>query len=241
MIGKWFITVIILCWSVSSQAQNQEVKNVLDKVTQYYLADNEYRVEMTFTMYRGFTGNKSTERYKGTLEKKNGYSKNSILDTEVYQFPNAKLIVNSSENTITYNKAEPGAVEAPIDLSSYLEFYQKSQLLEEGNEYVCEFVTQRNNFEQMPYGKVLIYVDKNDYRVTRQVLYFSNLIPFNDENGQPTIQDYGRLVIELAHDMEKEIEQRKLADFIVKTPEGNLALQPNYADFQLIDQTEYNK
>lgn len=227
---------------LNTQAQKPSVKELLSKVANFYQKTNQYHIDMTFTMYRGIKGDKLTESYTGTMEKNDEYTKNSTLETLVYRFPQAQLIIDENQKKIIYNKLETHAMQnAPVDLSAYMKYYDTSQVLEEGNQWICELIASQNAFSELPYGKVLLYVNKKDYRVTKQILFFSNLIPFRGKEASDVEQDYGRLHIDLLYDFNKKIEKKELAYFITKTANNKIQLQKDFAGYQLVDQTEYNK
>ncbi|GAA3591166.1 hypothetical protein Q4Q39_15830 [Flavivirga amylovorans] len=235
-------SILLLGLVQNTEAQKSSVKELLNKVSNFYLNKNQYHIDMTFTMYRGITGNEATESYTGTMEKNDKYNKNSILGTLVYRFPEAQLIVDNNQKRVIYNDLDTSEMQNyPVDLSAYMKYYDKSQILEEGNQWVCELVVSQNTFSELPYGKVLLYINKNDYSITKQVLFFSNLIPFQGKEASDIEQDYGRLHIDLSYNFNKEIEKKELAYFITKTANSKIQLQKDFASYQLIDQTEYNK
>jgi hypothetical protein len=219
-------------------AQERDIKDILDRASKFYTEQPQFKVDMTFTMYRGFYGENVTESYQGTMQKKGDFIKNTMLNTQVYQFPKAKIIIDEDGKTLTYTPMDTGrTLKAPIDLGVFLEYYQQSQVLDQGNEWVCEMVAERKNIGTIPYGKVVLHISKEDYHITRQELFFSQRVPFKSKNGSGTEQDFGRLVIDLVHHKETAVETRNLSDFIVVSNPKKLRLQGNYANYRLIDRT----
>ena len=219
-------------------AQLSSVKEVLDKVTQFYKGEDSYRIEMTFSMMRGITGNTITESYKGTMEKNGSYGRNLFLETEIHRFPNAQLAIDTKNRVVTLSDLGPEQ-NSPAEVASLLDYYTKSQLIDGGSgEWVCELVSEGNGFSQLPYGKIEVYVDKENFSVAKQVLYFSNLVPFADGESGSTVQDYGRLVIEMEHELNADIAIRRLKDFIAEKADQDRKLIGQYMNFQLIDKTK---
>lgn len=218
------------------------VKEVLDKSMQFYAMKDQYHIDMKFTMHRGLSGENPTESYEGSMQKKGEYIKNTALSTIVHQFQSAKVVIDESTKTMFYEKLEADAIQnAPINLNAFLEQYKKSQVHDNGSEWICEMVAETNNFVQTPYGKVMIYVDKDNFEIKKQVLFFTNRVPFNIENGSGTEPDFGRLVINLKYRDDIEIQPKQLKEFLVNDTGNALKLQEEYASYKLIDQTEYNK
>ncbi|WP_282162859.1 hypothetical protein [Ulvibacterium marinum] len=219
-------------------AQEKDIKDILDRAGKFYMEQPQFKVDMTFTMYRGFYGKNVTERYQGIMQKKGDFIKNTMLNTLVYQFPKAKIIVDEDGKTLTYTPTDTGqALKTPIDLGVFLEYYQQSQVLDQGNKWVCEMVAERTTIGTIPYGKVVLHISKEDYHIMRQELFFSQRVPFKSKNGSGTEQDFGRLVIDLVHHRNAALETRNLSDFIAVSNSKELQLQGDYANYRLIDRT----
>ncbi|MEE9363950.1 MAG: hypothetical protein V3U92_15220 [Cellulophaga sp.] len=236
------LVLLLLGAALSSNAQGKDVEKVLDKATDFYKNKDQYKINMTFSLYRGLTGNTITETYKGTMEKSGEYSRNTILSTQVHRFSKAQLVIDATAKTMTYTQIDPVAVQnSPMEIGAFLKYYEKSQLLDTGeNQWICEMVTTKKNFIQVPYSKVVLYINKKDYSISKQELYFTNLIPFKGKSGNNTEQDYGRLVIELKHDFDSKIQKRELKDFLTNTSGRTKQLQKEFVSYRLIDQTKDN-
>ncbi len=218
------------------KAQEPSVKEVLDKVTHFYKNKNSYRIEMTFSMLRGLSGNKVTEIYDGTLEKNGDYIRTVFLESEVHKFRNGQVTVDDKKRTIIFSDLVTDH-SSPAEVASLLNYFKKSQLTDGGEKkWICELVAVQNTFSQLPYGKVVLHIDKNNFSVLKQVLYFSTLVPFQDENSGGTVNDYGRLAIEMKHDFDGQVQKRSLKEFIIKETNQNLQLTGQYRSYQLIDQ-----
>lgn len=242
IIKKYIILFVVFQFLIVNTYAQKTVKEILDKSTKFYEAKNQYNIDMKFTMHRGISRDNPTESYNGNMQRKGTYIKNVVLTTTVYQFNNIKIIVDESTKTIVYEKMDVDNVQNdPLDLSAFLKQYKKSQVLDNGDEWICEMVSTQKNFVQTPYGKVLIHVAKNDYEIKKQILFFSNRIPFKTKEGTRTEPDFGRLVIDFSYHNESEIEQKVLDDFIIKSANNSIQLKEDYKSYQLIDQTKYNK
>ena len=126
----------------------------------------------------------------------------------------------------------------PAQITGLLRYYKKSQkIIDHGKTWICELVAEHHMFSQLPYGKILLYVNKEDYSMVKQVFYFNNQVPFRDNDSKKSVRDQGRLLIEFNHDFKVEVEPRELADFMINEGKGN-RLTEKYASFQLIDRTK---
>lgn len=231
--------VIFLVMSTCLYAQQMDVKSVLEKTTDYYSNIKEYQIDMTFTMYRGITGDNITESYMGSVQKTKTCTVNTVLGVEVYQFPDVKLVVDTAKKNIIYSKSGASNGSGPIEIESLLNYYDKTKLNDGGKEWICEMVSTQKTFNQLPYGKVVLYINKKNYSVSKQVLYFSSLIPFKSKSGNEMEQDYGRLTIDLKNQPGKRETKNKLSDFIITSVDGKINVHKDYASYELINQTDY--
>jgi len=237
---KQILYISILLLSFSGHAQT--VKEVLEKASAYYANTHQYQLSMTYTLFRGLSGDRATESYTGTMTKVNNYSQISVLNTTVFQFPEARLVIDEDRKIVAYS--EIGSTEnvgSPVDVSSFLQYYSEAQILDKGTYWQCELVAEKKALTNLPYGKVILDIDKRDYQIRKQELFFANLIPFKDKNGELEERDYGRLIIQLKQQGNDVVETKTLGDFILKTASNKIQLQQPYAAYELIDQTEYNK
>nr|WP_299384836.1 hypothetical protein [Allomuricauda sp.] len=222
-------------------ASAQSVEEVLNKVTQFYKSTSNYSVEMEFSMLRGLSGNKITESYTASMERNGDYLKNEISGTSVFVFPEGQIIMDNNTKKITYSKAVNLAnLTATFDMGLFLQHYKKSQLLDKGNHWICEMVTTHRNFSQLPYSKIELHINKEDYSISKQVLYFANLVPFHNKQSKTTEQDYGRMMIQLSHDFDAKVERREMSDFVTVLPNKELRLQAAYNNYQLVKETQHN-
>ena len=221
--------------------QSVKIKDVLDKATTFYTTKNQYRIDMKFTMYRGFSGNNKTESYTGIMERNGDYMKNSILNTTIYQYPKSKIIIDDDVKTLTYTLVDMQSLQnVPVDLNIFLEYYKESQVIDGGKVWICEMVYVDEKILAPPYGKVVLYIDKKDYSIQKQELFFSNRIPFKSKKGNEIEQDYGRLVITLSHDMNVTITPKNQSDFISVNNSNSIRLSETYSSYQLINSTTNN-
>ncbi len=235
------ITALLFAFMFSSLvAQEETVGSILQKSSTFYKGLSEYKVAISFGLHRGFESTMAVETYEGTFEKKGRFQRNQARETTVYLFPQAKIVLDENQKTMTYESFKEGAAqETPVDLTVYLQYFKKTQLINSGNEYICEMVPENNTFSQLPYGKVVLHINKDDYRINKQILFFSTPIPFTNKNGD-TEQDYGRLVIDLKHRIGETITEMRLEDFITESS-GQRKAADAYTAYRLIDQSKKNE
>ena len=232
---KYVLLPLFLFLGGNLYAQNKEAKELLDKVAAFYENSSAYQVELTYNMHRGLTGNNITESYKGSIIKNGSFLKMELLDSEILQFKEAQLIIDNSAKQVLYIDKSTGLDNSPLNISAYLDYYTKTVVTNKGNIIVCEMVPQEIS-GQLPYGKVVLYINKDTYSLEKQELFFSNLIPFKNENNED-VNDYGRLVIELKHQKLNEDQKTyKLSDYISISSGDEASLTGKYSGYNLIKQ-----
>ncbi|MBQ4821406.1 hypothetical protein [Aquimarina sp. MMG016] len=231
---KLYIITLLFIFGAASQGFCQiDTKEVLNKVMKFYKNTPSYQIEATYKMLRGLTGNNSTETYTGVMTKQGDYNRFSVLNSEVIQSSKFRLTLDHDSKTMVYaNQDNPGINSSPLDISKFLDFFEASKVSEEGGVLVCELISSKRN-QQMPYGKIALYIDKATSQVKKQVFYFSTLIPFKE--GNTTKMDYGRLVVELKH--KKAISNTfNMQDYVHFSNNNKVEVTEKFQQYKLINQ-----
>ncbi|MBQ4820655.1 hypothetical protein [Aquimarina sp. MMG016] len=229
------LLILFLGIQFTIKAQDLEVKEVLSKTEEFYENQESYDVSVTYNMFRGLTGTNITESYQGSFAKDKDKYLMKVLGSEILQFNKGKLIINHKEKTIRYEKGASDNVSMTslFNIDEFLTYYDKTKAQTKGNAIVCELVSTKKNF-QLPYGKVVLYLNKSDYSITKQVLYFSSLIPFAEDNKQ--VQDYGRLELEMTYQNQQK-STFSWEEYINISSDNKATLQEKYKAYALLHQS----
>lgn len=235
---QYIVIFSISCFAFSmATAQNMEIENVLSKVTKQYEDQEQFQIDVTYAMHRGFTGNKITESYKGKVLKKGNYSYFEVLGSKIIQFPDAQLIFDQRKKTITYaKKTNTGLNNSPLNITRFLTMYDKTKITAQENTLICEMVSTAKNV-QLSYGKVVLYVDKSNFRIKKQELFFSNVVPFTNTEKKSREMDYARLIITMDHKTVALKKTPQISDYFIRNTSGKMRLLPQYNEYQLINQS----
>jgi len=233
-----YIVTFFCCLFVTQegQAQNEKTKDLLKKVQQAYENTKQYQIAVTYNMHRGFSGNNITESYQGTMVKNGKFSQFKALNSEIIQFPRIQLTIDHTEKVARYAKTEKGATvpNSPLDVANFLKFYDKTIVTEREGILVCEMVATKVNM-QNPYAKVVLHVDKKTYRIEKQELFFTAMIPFVESDGKTRKMDVGRLVILMDFKETEEQAEPTPNDFIVLSGKDDISLTEQYQGYRLIN------
>ncbi|WP_346882328.1 hypothetical protein [uncultured Algibacter sp.] len=235
---KHFINVLFLIVSCTSiYGQQPTALETLSKVEAYYKTIKNFDFDVEYKMYRGYTGNHLTESYKGTMYKNGNVLQVIILGSEVLQFPEAKIIINDKNKTISYSKLmQNGTQQTPVDISLFLKFYKESTTSFVGNTLIHEMIL-KNNTINMPYNRVIMYINKNTYALEKQVLFLTTKVPFNGEKGKK--DDAARMEISFKQKPKQKPKPKplKLKDYVLIGINNKISLSKAYSTYTLIDQT----
>lgn len=231
---KHILFFLLLC-SVFSYGQQVEV---LEKINDYYSTNKHYNIEVSYKMYRGYTGENITESYTGNLYKDGNITSMEALNAEIWIFPNAQLTIDTANKSIYYTKTAIGAIQnSPIDTKTFSRFYKEKASETKGNTLRYEMVLKNIQIPS-PYSKIVLWVNATTYELEAQELFFANKLPFVDEAGN-RVNDYGRLKI-LFQSSKNAKQTLKLSD-IITIKNNTVQLASRFNSFTLIDQTKHNE
>ncbi|PKP12509.1 MAG: hypothetical protein CVU08_10145 [Bacteroidetes bacterium HGW-Bacteroidetes-3] len=215
-------------------AQLPSAKESIDKIEAYYKTVNPLNLELTYTMYKGVTGNQITESYKGSIYKNKTISSMKVLGSEVLQFSEVQLLIDNEQKTVIYKKNEHHFLEkSPLDMSSFLAYYKEASAVIKEHHLVYEMIL-KNISIPVPYNRIVLYINMDTYAIEKQELYLSNKVPFFDKEGKQT-DDIGRMEITFQSSSNPIKDAPKLQDYVLLKPE--LQLVQRYANYTIIDQT----
>jgi len=233
-----YIIFVMCCFCFVQQisSQNENVKELLKTVAESYESKMTYKIDATYNMHRGFKGDKITESYQGTMVKNGDFSRFKVDGSEIIHFSGVQLSIDHGAKKVIYNKnAKNESVQnSPIDLTGFLEFYDRTLITEKNGILKCEMVTSKPN-PQNPYGKVVLHIEKHSNLVIKQELFFSNKVPFVDKESNSRVMDTARLVILLDYSDLVTNEKPILSDFIT-TSNKKVILTEQFKGYTVINQ-----
>jgi len=216
--------------------QLPSAESTLNKVSKYYNALKEFDVEIEYEMYKGYSGSEVTESYKGTIYRGNDVTHIKILSSEIIQFKEEQLIIDKDYKTITYSEPNGNIMNSsPTNMTVFLQYYKESKTLVTDTNIVHEMVLKN---PQLPtaYNRIIIYVNKSTHKIEKQVLYFSNKLPFVDDDGKENL-DSARMEINFKDNPKPNGNIPKLEDYLVVTSNNKLELTGSYKSYKLINKT----
>ncbi|QXP58413.1 hypothetical protein [Olleya sp. HaHaR_3_96] len=220
-------------------SQAQDFSEVFQKVNNYYKTTNYYNIETTYTMYRGYTGKIITESYKGHMYKKKEVTGVTILGSEIITFPEGQITITDKSKSIIYINREKIALKnSIIDTHKLTKFYKQIAFKEDDNIAQYQFLL-KNEVKNLPYNKLVFYINKSDNSILKQELFFTSKLPFTNKKGEREY-DFGRMVIVYKVSNKLHKNSIKIEDYLIIDSNNKVSLTKAYKDYQLINQTPSN-
>lgn len=167
---------------VIGQSQTPKVVEILKQAQELYNVTKNYTLNTHYTLYQGENSNRVEESYEGLLLKQNATFYSRIHTTEFLYFDDEYLKINHDQKRIQYGEAkQKKTLEKGISIESYLKFFKNHSLKETSTAYICTLTTTA--ITPLPYGKVVMYIDKKTKQITKQTLYYLEKKAFKDASG----------------------------------------------------------
>ncbi|MFD2561874.1 hypothetical protein [Aquimarina rubra] len=228
----YLVFFILLTPLVFFGQEKNDIKPILEKVTSFYDTTSRYNVAIKQTLLRGKTGNNISESYSGNFTKDKRYSKLELLNSEVVEFSEVRLVIDHDSKAIEYNKISRG-VSTPIDINGFLKYYEGASLKSNEKQWICELIV-KPSATFVPCDKILLYINKDYHFVEKQVLFLSRELPFKIEDGK-TEQDFGRLEITFTHDLTMSDKVNDKVSNYVQGSGSNMTSVKKYKGYKVVN------
>lgn len=190
------IMVITFLWIVSTAFCQQKVTaDEVMKKAQAVMDKQDYTTtNMSYNLFLDYNSKKVYEHYKGYFLKMGKSTYIRIKNTEFVTFEDNKgLKINHDEKAIQFmSDRNPGINESPLELTSYLKSFPTRTLSSDATYFICEL--KPNKISQIMFSKIILYINKNDYRIEKQLFYFVEKMEGKTPDGK-TVYTIPRLEI----------------------------------------------
>ena len=230
--SRYIVAFFFVVNTFTAVGQVPDAKEVINRVMEYYKNVHEYHITMNFNLFRGKDGKKSSQFYQGFMEKKGTFHKNTVGQTQVFQFKDHRMILDKAKKTIQFsNEGHKDHKDGFGGLNALFENYNQVKIASMNDAYwICEFSLKNQQFTQMQYDKVVLHIHKERYNISKQLLYFAAKVPFS-ENGKQVL-DYGRMEITIKEDTKREIKRSKISDYLILDGQQHIA-KPPYQHYEV--------
>jgi hypothetical protein len=154
---------------------------------------NSYYLESEFKLFVNYTSNEIKEDYKGITVKKGDNTYTRIGNSEIISTNNLYIkIDNDNKRMKIANLTKDNVQKAPLELNSYINYFSGYRVTESNGFWICTLTTSK--VTMIPYSKVVVYINKKDYQISKQEMFFLTKYKTKIVNGKPKF-DYPRLQI----------------------------------------------
>ena len=134
-----------------------------------------------------------------------------------------------TKTTSTFNQ------QIPIDNRELLKQFTSYKLIDKKDFWLCVFIAHQ--VTQLPYSRVEVEVDKNNFNILRQTLFFSAKVPYLDKDDKE-IFDNPKLEIIMINYSDSITNEEKLNTSIKKyitTNKEKITGKNQYKDYTIIE------
>lgn len=233
------ISVCFLLTAITSFSQNKadsRIMPLLKKSLLVYQKKEGIRIETTYSLFENHKSIKVLEQYKSVMLKKGSMSYNRLPDTELFNSEKISLTIDHDEKNI-YVSASGQSTPDPYSteqLVKTLKFFPNQTLTEANGMWICTFETAALTTSQ--FSKIVFYIKKSNYEITKQVLYFLKQFEHTDSNKKPTSTN-PRLEITF---QTQPITAKEVAQFLdvnnfINTKNGSIYPAKKFKDYTIIN------
>ncbi|MCF6133252.1 hypothetical protein [Flavobacterium wongokense] len=190
---KIFMAVFCLL-SIAINAQNSDRKRItdlFDKAQKLFDLKNYY-LESDYKLFVNYTSNEVKEAYKGITLKKGENMYTKLGSSEMISTNNLFIKIDNDNKRMKVDKISSNAQKPILELNSYINYFSGYRLTESNGQWICTLTTSKVSV--VPYSKIIVYINKNDYQIQKQELFFLTKYQTKIVNGKPKL-DYPRLQI----------------------------------------------
>lgn len=184
---KIWIIALLLCGNFSYGFQKKDsiaAIAVLNKVQEVYSKTNQYRFDVDYTSYGSYEDNEVLEHYKGKIYKSSNTFYSKTQNTIILSDANKSLKIYEDEKAIEVydNSTQVTEVQNPTNINAFLKHYKQITIEEKDKLYICTL--QTGYITQMPYGKIVLYINKENYTIIKQDLFLLARLPYYTKSGE---------------------------------------------------------
>ncbi len=239
--NKHKLHILLVLWGILCSygvlGQTMKVQEVLAATQKKMQEEKSYSCHLDYSLYASYTSQKYKEHYEGTMIKFEEALYTKINVTTFLNTSRTSLKINENQQAMEYSKVK-GALQSdqsPLNmLTTFIKLFKTKTIEDKGSQWLCTLST--DVITQLPFGKVEIYINKENNVVTNQVLYFLTQMPYLNERGERVMAS-PRLEIKLSNfklKLSKEEEAfTKLSKYIKNKAEAIIPVGA-YKDFKII-------
>lgn len=230
---RLFITPIFIFLVVFGHSQT--IESILKNYEEQLNLKHDFQTKTTYTLYEGNTGNKVLEKLDGISAKFNQAYYSKIGPTEFIFNEGYSLKISHAEKVMLISDAAFKDNLSSLNISSALfSQFASEEVKDKGRFWECRFSPKKGT--TLPYYNYIIHFSKTNYKILKQVLFFSKPIKHKDENKEQYIENQ-RLEIDYNNQLKKEkiSKEKFLLHTYVSLSDTTYEAEPIIGGYQIIN------
>jgi hypothetical protein len=135
-----------------------------------------------YALYLDYSTKKIYEQYSGVILRKNNINYFKIKNTEFVTFKNYGFKINHDQKALVIEKQLGEMDEFPLSLKNYLKGFNSKLIQSNATHFICELTP--NKVSQIMVRKIIISINKLNYSITKQSLFFVEKMESKDVKGK---------------------------------------------------------
>lgn len=155
---------------------------ILKKAAEVYNKQEYVSNNSKYALYLDYTSRKIYEQYTGVVLRKNNVNYFKIKNTEFVAFNNYVLKINHDQKAIIIERQTREMEESPLSLTNYLKGFNAKLIQTDEDNFICELTPSK--ISQIMLSKVIIQIQKKDYSIVKQTLFFAEKMESKNAKGK---------------------------------------------------------
>lgn len=218
----------------AQRLENPSVDTILEKATAFYQNTEVFSCELTYTLLRNLEKPITISSYLGKLVKDGGNSHIKISNTEFITVNGDFLKINHDQKRMQYaDNLGLENTQNPFQIEAFLKLFASKEVQSKGDYWVC--VLTSPVVTHLPYSKAWLFIDKDTYRLEKQLVELFAPKGIVDERGKRTMESkYLEILMTDFKNTYDRTAYLQLDIFINKTGK-EIMLKHEFTKYQLID------
>jgi hypothetical protein len=229
--------MFFMAMTFSGFGQHEDQKKIaalFSKSQKFYENNPQFKLDLEYKLFPTSVSVTVSEKYSGQLIKHNGNSYSRIGSTEFIQIKSEYIKIDNDSKLVQITKKDDVVPDEVYNLGNLLNNFNDFKLKSDAQYWVCTLTAPEISF--VPYGKAIIYINKKDYSVARQILFLLHKTEYKNEKGKK-ISDYPRMEISIGNlqaPTAKMVEKLRMENYISRS-NNTFKLSNNYSGYKIVD------
>lgn len=235
---RFIVSLIFLLSQFALQAQANtsvtDLDEILKKTQDFYKNESSYYIETQYKLFENHKDSHPLSTYKGEMGKMKNTYYNNVLGTEMYVGNDIMIKASHDQKAIEVSNNTLNGAEAIFNISGFLKSFKDYKVVQKEEVIRCELLAPE--LTSLPYGKIILYINKKDYSLQRQVMYYLHSSEYKNEKGEMVVS-YPKLEINFSQVKPVSLLEKEVFNKSYYIVQNKGVIQPanNFANYKVIN------